>query len=286
MKINAYAKINIGLDVLARRPDGYHEVRMVMQTVGLHDEITVETCDEPGIFISSDSGKVPLGEDNLIYKAAALIMKEYSLLRGVRIKLTKNIPVAAGLAGGSTDAVATLRAIDRLYDLGLSDDRLCELGVRIGADVPYCLTGGTVLCEGIGEKMTKLDAHPACTVLLAKPPEGVSTAYVYKHLELDKVTHPDIDAIIDGIRANDLSAVASHTGNVLESVTIPEHPVIGRIKDIMRNNGAKASLMSGSGPTVFGLFESEDDAKKAFGELERSQTDLELIITDIYNPER
>ncbi len=286
MKINAYAKINIGLDVLARRPDGYHEVRMVMQTVGLHDEIMVETCDEPGIFISSDSGKVPLGEDNLIYKAAALIMKEYSLLRGVRIKLTKNIPVAAGLAGGSTDAAATLRAIDRLYDLGLSDDRLCELGVRIGADVPYCLTGGTVLCEGIGEKMTKLDAHPACTVLLAKPPEGVSTAYVYKHLELDKVTHPDIDAIIDGIRANDLSAVASHTGNVLESVTIPEHPVIGRIKDIMRNNGAKASLMSGSGPTVFGLFESEDDAKKAFGELERSQTDLELIITDIYNPER
>lgn len=286
MKINAYAKINIGLDVLARRPDGYHEVRMVMQTVGLHDEITVETCDEPGIFISSDSGKVPLGEDNLIYKAAALIMKEYSLLRGVRIKLTKNIPVAAGLAGGSTDAAATLRAIDRLYDLGLSDDRLCELGVCIGADVPYCLTGGTVLCEGIGEKMTKLDAHPSCTVLLAKPPEGVSTAYVYKHLELDKVTHPDIDAIIDGIRANDLNAVASHTGNVLESVTIPEHPVIGRIKDIMRNNGAKASLMSGSGPTVFGLFESEDDAKKAFGELERSQTDLELIITDIYNPER
>ncbi|MBQ6128467.1 MAG: 4-(cytidine 5'-diphospho)-2-C-methyl-D-erythritol kinase [Lachnospiraceae bacterium] len=286
MKINAYAKINIGLDVLARRPDGYHEVRMVMQTVGLHDEITVETCDEPGISISSDSGKVPLGEDNLIYKAAALIMKEYSLLRGVRIRLTKNIPVAAGLAGGSTDAAATLRAIDRLYGLGLSDDRLCELGVRIGADVPYCLTGGTVLCEGIGEKMTKLDAHPSCTVLLAKPPEGVSTAYVYKHLELDKVTHPDIDAIIDGIRAKNLSAVASHTGNVLESVTIPEHPVIGRIKDIMRNNGAKASLMSGSGPTVFGLFESEDDAKKALGELERSQTDLELIITDIYNPER
>lgn len=286
MKINAYAKINIGLDVLARRPDGYHEVRMVMQTVGLHDEIMVETCDEPGISISSDSWKVPLGEDNLIYKAAALIMKEYSLLRGVRIRLTKNIPVAAGLAGGSTDAAATLRAIDRLYGLGLSDDRLCELGVRIGADVPYCLTGGTVLCEGIGEKMTKLDAHPSCTVLLAKPPEGVSTAYVYKHLELDKVTHPDIDAIIDGIRAKNLSAVASHTGNVLESVTIPEHPVIGRIKDIMRNNGAKASLMSGSGPTVFGLFESEDDAKKALGELERSQTDLELIITDIYNPER
>ncbi len=286
MKINAYAKINIGLDVLARRPDGYHEVRMVMQTVGLHDEITVETCDEPGISISSDSWKVPLGEDNLIYKAAALIMKEYSLLRGVRIRLTKNIPVAAGLAGGSTDAAATLRAIDRLYGLGLSDDRLCELGVRIGADVPYCLTGGTVLCEGIGENMTKLDAHPSCTVLLAKPPEGVSTAYVYKHLELDKVTHPDIDAIIDGIKAKNLSAVASHTGNVLESVTIPEHPVIGRIKDIMRNNGAKASLMSGSGPTVFGLFESEDDAKKALGELERSQTDLELIITDIYNPER
>ncbi|MBR2530377.1 MAG: 4-(cytidine 5'-diphospho)-2-C-methyl-D-erythritol kinase [Lachnospiraceae bacterium] len=286
MKINAYAKINIGLDVLARRPDGYHEVRRVMLTVGLHGVITVETCDEPGISISSDSWKVPLGEDNLIYKAAALIMKEYSLLRGVRIRLTKNIPVAAGLAGGSTDAAATLRAIDRLYDLGLSDDRLCELGVRIGADVPYCLTGGTVLCEGIGEKMTKLDAHPSCTVLLAKPPEGVSTAYVYKHLELDKVTHPDIDAIIDGIRAKNLSAVASHTGNVLESVTIPEHPVIGRIKDIMRNNGAKASLMSGSGPTVFGLFESEDDAKKAFGELERSQTDLELIITDIYNPER
>ncbi|MBR4574350.1 MAG: 4-(cytidine 5'-diphospho)-2-C-methyl-D-erythritol kinase [Lachnospiraceae bacterium] len=286
MKINAYAKINIGLDVLSRRSDGYHEVRMVMQTLGLHDEITAEKCDESGIFISSDSGKVPLGEDNLIYKAAALIMKEYSVSRGVKIGLTKNIPVAAGLAGGSTDAAATLRAVNSLYGLGLSDDRLCELGVRIGADVPYCLTGGTVLCEGIGEKMTKLDPHPSCTVLLAKPPEGVSTAYVYKHLELDKVSHPDIDAIIDGIKANSISDIASHTGNVLESVTIPEHPVIGRIKDIMKNKGAKASLMSGSGPTVFGLFESEDDAKTAFGELKRSQTDLELIITDIYNPDR
>ncbi len=284
MKINAYAKINLGLDVLSRRPDGYHEVRMVMQTIGLHDVLSVTRIDEPKISIASDADDLPLGKDNLIYRAADLIMKEYGISGGLEIELSKNIPVAAGLAGGSTDAAATLKAVNALYELGLSDGELSKLGVRIGADVPYCIRGGTVICEGIGEIMTPIARCPECTVLLAKPPEGVSTAYVYTHLDLNTVTHPDIDGIVRGIEEGDIVKTASCMGNVLESVTVPEHPVIGRIKDTMKQCGAMNSLMSGSGPTVFGLFDSEDAAKAAYRELERSGGNLRLIITEIHNP--
>lgn len=286
MKVNAYAKINLGLDVILRRPDGYHEVRMVMQTVGLHDVIDVTRTDEAKISITTDSEDIPSGDDNLIYKAAELIMKEYSLSGGLKIDLTKNIPVAAGLAGGSTDAAATLKAVNALYDLKLPDEELSKLGVRIGADVPYCIRGGTVLCEGIGEIMTGISPCPKCTVLLAKPREGMSTAYVYKHLDLTKVTHPDIDGLIRSIENGSIKDASHCMGNVLETVTVPELPVIGRIKKTMTDNGATACLMSGSGPTVFGLFDGKEAAMAASEELEVSEEGLRLIITDIYNPER
>ena len=284
MKINAYAKINIGLDVLRRRDDGYHEVRMIMQNIDICDELEVEKSDEPGIRIKTDSEDLPANEGNLVYKAAKLIMGEYGIEGGINVKLSKNIPIAAGLAGGSTDAAATLAAVNELYGLGLDTEDLKELGVKIGADVPYCITGGTVVSEGIGEILTPIKACPSCRVLLAKPPVDVSTAFVYTHLELDKVTHPDIDGIIRGIEDGDIHEVAAKMGNVLESVTIPAHPVIDDIKNIMRDNGAFGVLMSGSGPSVFGLFDSDELLDKAYDCLNESGLVKDLFRTRIYDP--
>ncbi len=286
MKINAHAKINLGLDVLGKREDGYHEVRMIMQTIGVHDELEINRCDGPGIRITTDRVDLSAGEDNLIHKAAKLMMDEYDLTGGISVELKKNIPVAAGLAGGSTDAAATLIAVNKLYGLGLDDDALAKLGVRIGADVPYCIMGGTALSEGIGEILTKLPPCPKCRVLLAKPPVGVSTAHVYKSLRLDTITHPDIDAILTGIRQKDIGMVARNLGNVLESVTISEHPVIDRIKKEMSECGAFAALMSGSGPTVFGLFENDDDIKQAYERLTGTGVVAEAFITEIHDPDR
>ena len=284
MKLYAHAKINLGLDVIRRREDGYHEVRMVMQTIGVCDEITAERTKEPGIRIATGHSGIPLGEDNLMHKAAKLVMDEYHLEGGVNLGLVKNIPVAAGLAGGSTDAAAVLKAMNALYELGLSAEELMKLGVRIGADVPYCILGGTALAEGIGEKLTPLKPCPGCRVLLAKPEAGVSTAYVYKHLQIDKTEHPDIDAVISGIEAGDIREVSKNLGNVLESVTVAENPVINDIKTIMLENGAMSALMSGSGPTVFGLFGTGSAVQNAYGCLERSGYAPQLFITDIYDP--
>ena len=284
MRINAYAKINIGLDVLRRRSDGYHEVRMIMQSIGIHDELDIERSSGSGIRINTDRQNLPVNEDNLVYKAARLIMDEYGVKGGLNVNLSKNIPVAAGLAGGSTDAAATLVAVNELYGLGLDKEELRRLGVRIGADVPFCIMQGTVLSEGIGEILTPLKPCPWCRILLAKPPIGVSTAYVYTHLKLDEVTHPDIDGIISGIEKGDLYGIADNMGNVLESVTIPANPVVGDIKDIMRENGAFSVLMSGSGPSVFGMFDNEDDFERAYRSLDGSGLVNELFKTCTFDP--
>ncbi len=286
MNINAHAKINLGLDVIRRRPDGYHEVRMIMQTLDLHDELSIERCDEEGVSITTNRDDLSVNEDNLIHKAAKLLMDEYDLPGGIRVALTKNIPVAAGLAGGSTDAAATLIALNKLYSLDLDTEDLMKLGVRIGADVPYCIMGGTALSEGIGEVLTPLCACPNWRILLAKPPVSVSTAYVYGNLKLDKVTHPDIDTMIEGIQTGDRKNILQGMGNVLESVTVAKHPVISQIKDIMRRNNAACSLMSGSGPTVFGLFEGDDSINAAYEDLKNSGIAPELFITGLYDPKR
>ena len=282
MKLNAYAKINLALDVINRRPDGYHEVRMIMQTLDLHDELDIERTEDDGIHIVIEPHRddIPLNNDNLICRAARLMMDKYGLTGGIRVSLVKNIPVAAGLAGGSSDAAATIRAVNELYGLGLSLKELCDIGVRIGADVPYCLTGGTVLAEGIGEILTPLAPCPGWKVLLAKPPVDISTAQVYRDYRHDNVCHPDIDLIIEGIERGDLKTVAGNMGNVLQSVTAAKTPYIDQISEIMTEHGGYP-LMSGSGPTVFAFYDNEEDMKKAYDCLRQKEFVSDLYITRI-----
>ncbi len=257
-QIKAYAKINLGLDVLRRLPNGYHEVKMVMQSIGLCDELTLERA-AGGIAIATDADGLSTGEDNLIYKAARLMFEKYGISAGLRVHLRKNIPIAAGMAGGSTDAAAVMKGINDLFHLGLSPARLMEDGVAIGADVPYCILGGTALAEGIGEKLTPLPPLPPCHILIAKPDISVSTKYVYQHLDAEGIEmHPDIDGMVQALRDGKLKGVLERMVNVLETVTIPTHPVIADIKAKMRGLGTADSLMSGSGPTVFGIFREED----------------------------
>lgn len=285
--LKALAKINLGLDVVRRREDGYHEVRMIMQTIHLYDLLEIQKIREPGIQIVSNLSFLPVNENNLVYKAARLLQEDFALTDGISVKLTKRIPVAAGMAGGSTDAAAMLYAMNQLYDLGLSRRELMKRGVQIGADVPYCLMRGTALAEGIGEKLTQLPPMIKCPVLIAKPSISVSTKFVYQNLKLDEQTnHPDIDALMKDIREKDFDGVCTHMGNVLESVTIPNYPVIAEIKQQMMRSGAKASMMSGSGPTVFGLFEDGETAKRALREMKRSGLAKQVYLTTIYNNRR
>ena len=288
MEINAYAKINIGLDVVRRRPDGYHEVRMIMQQIGLHDVLSVNREDAPGIRISTDRSDLSVGEDNLIYKAAKLMMDEYGLSGGISVNLKKNIPVAAGLAGGSTDAAATIMAVNELYSLGISREDLMKLGVRIGADVPFCIMGGCAVAEGIGEILTPIGSKVNFKVLLAKPSESVSTKYVYEHLDLEHMIHPDIDAIADGLKSGDTEKIIRNMGNVMETVTASMVPAIGNIERVMTDcPGIIRAMMSGSGPTVFGLLAdegNEEEAKAACDSIRQSGYADELYITDFHYP--
>lgn len=265
--IKAMAKVNLGLDVLRRRENGYHDVKMIMQTVNLYDTLTLAKADE-GIVITTNTGELPLNEDNLIYKAAKLILEYANKITGVSIHLDKQIPIAAGMAGGSTDAAATLLGMNKLYDLGLTKQELAEIGVKIGADVPYCIYGGTYLSEGIGEVLTKLEDAPDCYVVIAKPGIGVSTKYVYENLHIETVEkHPDIDGMIEAIKEGSLDGVAKKMENVLETVTINRYPEIETMKKCLLENGAENALMSGSGPTVFGIFKEEEIAKRALSKL-------------------
>lgn len=284
ISLKALAKINLGLDVVRRREDGYHEVRMIMQTIQLYDRLDIKRTQEPGIQIQTNLSFLPVNENNLIYKAAKLLMDEFSITDGVSVKLDKRIPVAAGMAGGSTDAAAMLIGVNRLFSLGLTKRQLMERGVQIGADVPYCIMRGTALAEGIGEALSPLPPMVKCPVLIAKPSISVSTKFVYQNLKLDDTTfHPDIDRLIDDIKAKNLHDIAAHMGNVLETVTIPNYPVIDEIKKHMLSNGAVGAMMSGSGPTVFGLFDNEDTAKKAYKAMRSSHLARQVYLTSIYN---
>lgn len=283
----AYAKINLGLDVLGRRENGYHDVRMVMQTVGIHDKLTFTERHDEKIRIAvrlsdGQTEELACDEHNLVYKAAKLLMQERGLTQGVDVELEKNIPIAAGMAGGSTDAAATLLGLNELYDLQMSKEQLCELGVRIGADVPYCIVGGTVLAEGIGEILTGMAPAPQCKFLVVKPAVSVSTAFVYTHLdELGEYPHPDIDALMACIKAKDVAAMAKLLGNVLETVTVPAYPVIQEIKDEMLACGALGALMSGSGPTVFGIFETEEQLQTAYKKLAAKEGVSQIFMTGL-----
>ena len=284
VKLKARAKINIGLDVVRKREDGYHDMRMIMQTLSMYDDISVTKIKKRDIEISNNLFYVPNDENNICYKAAKLIMDTYGIDTGVSINLKKYIPVSAGMAGGSADAAAVMIGMNRLFALGLPENRLMELGVSIGADVPYCIMKGTALAEGIGEKLTRLKPFPECYVVVAKPAFSVSTKMVFSKLVLTENTkHPDIDAIMSGIRIYDIKKICENMGNVLEEVTIKEHPVIETIKKRLVELGALSSLMSGSGPTVFGLFDDIRTAKKACDTMREERLARNIYITEIFN---
>ncbi len=277
IKVEGNAKINLTLDILGKRPDGYHEVAMVMQSIGLSDTVEMEKTDGP-IELTINVPWLKADEKNLAWRAAALIKEEYKLAGGVRMKLTKRIPVAAGLAGGSTDAAAVLRGMNELYALDLSEERLCELGARLGSDIPFCLLGGTMLSTGRGEVLKRLPDLPATWVVLAKPRISVSTAWAYQNYdEQGAKDHPDNERIQQEIARGDRKAVAGLLCNVLESVTIKKYDVISQYKQMMMQQGAMASMMSGSGPTVFGLAESKETADRIATHM-REHTDAYVYV--------
>lgn len=289
IQLKALAKINLVLDVLRRREDGYHEVKMIMQTIGLHDDLEIRKTKTPGIQVKTNLYYLPTNENNLVYKAAKLLMDEFQIQDGVSIQLKKRIPVAAGMAGGSSDGAAVLWGINQMYGLGLSMQALMERGVRLGADVPYCIQRGTALAEGIGEKLSVLPPMPKCTILIAKPGISVSTKFVYENLhanDLKPEQHPDVDSMIEAMRQKDLGLLCSRMGNVLETVTIPAYPVINEIKRTMIDNGAIGSMMSGSGPTVFGVFDSPAAAKQAMKAVRAAKLAKQICLTTPYNVKR
>ncbi|MCM1056836.1 MAG: 4-(cytidine 5'-diphospho)-2-C-methyl-D-erythritol kinase [Firmicutes bacterium] len=278
--IKAYAKVNLGLDVIGKLPNGYHQVKMIMQSIDLKDELTLRITEGSNV-LTTDSDELPPSEDNLILRAASLMEETYSLNGwGVGIHLRKNIPVAAGMAGGSADAAATMKAMNVLFGLNVPHRELMDLAVSIGADVPYCILGGTALAEGIGEQLTALPPLPSCHILIAKPDISVSTKYVYEHLDSAGIRHhPDIDGGVAAIREGSLAGVLSRMENVLESVTIPAYPVIEAIKGRMLELGAAASLMSGSGPTVFGIFTEKAAAENGFRQLKTEGLAKQVFLT-------
>lgn len=282
--LSARAKINIVLDVIAKRPDGYHELEMIMQTVGLSDSIYIKKLPFGSIKIISNMNWLPVDEKNLVYRAIDLLKKQFDLKDGIFVELTKSIPVAAGLAGGSADCAAALVGMRKLYRLPLSNSQLMDIGKELGADVPYCIMRGTVLAKGIGEKLTRLPPFPKTFVLLAKPPISVSTASIFSALDFDKIQErPDVEKMIYAIRRKDLKLICDGLCNVLETVTIPRHPVIGEIKELMLKNNSIGCLMSGSGPTVFGFFESKNDAVAASKSIAAALNIKNCYLTTIYN---
>jgi len=287
IELKALGKINLGLDVLGRRENGYHDVRMVMQTLYLYDQITITKKETPGIELTTNLFYLPVDENNLAYRAAKLLMDEFDVKEGVSIYLDKHIPVAAGMAGGSSNAAAVLFGINRMFELGLSQQELMERGVTLGADVPYCIMRGTVLAEGIGEILTPLPALPRCYVLIAKPPISVSTKLVYEKLDSHEIEdHPDIDGILEGLEEQDIKKIASCMGNVLEKVTIEEYPVIEDIKNVMKEEGALNAMMSGSGPTVFGIFDNKHLARKAADKIRKMELAKQVYVTNVHNARR
>ena len=284
IRLKARAKINLGLDVLGKREDGYHEVRMVMQTIGIYDRLILTKIPEEEIRITSNLAFLPVNENNLIYKAIKLLKDEYHFPGGVSVDLNKFIPVAAGMAGGSTDAASTMSGVNRLFGLNLSMGKMMELGVRLGADVPYCVMRGTALAEGIGEKLTRITPVPHMWILIAKPQINVSTRLVYEQLDMGGIQkHPDIDGIIRAIEAQDVVRIAQSMGNVLENVTVPLYPVIETIKQDMLSHGAINAMMSGSGPTVFGIFPDEQTTLACQAFLKKKGDARQVYITENFN---
>lgn len=284
IELKAYGKINLGLDVIRKRPDGYHDLDMIMQMVDVYDDIVITKNKTGKIEVKTDTAVLSNGKDNLAYMAAKMLMDEFKIKDGVNIYINKRIPIAGGMAGGSSDCATTLMGINQLFELGLSKEELMERGVKLGADVPYCVLGGTAIARGIGEVLTPLPASADCHVIIAKPPVSVSTAYVYGHIKPLKITkRPDIEAMAQSIKDGDLKKMASLIYNVMEDVTVGEYPIISEIKQVMLDNGALNSIMSGSGPTVFGLFDDKEKAQQCVKTLEEKGLTQQLYLTKFHN---
>jgi 4-diphosphocytidyl-2-C-methyl-D-erythritol kinase len=284
IKLKARAKINISLDVLKRRNDGYHEVEMIMQTVNLYDQLVLRQIGQDKIMIKTNLPFLPTDERNLVYKVIAYMKEMYNIKTGVFVNLYKVIPVAAGLAGGSSDAGIAIIGMNKLFELGLDFKELLSIGSKFGADIPYCMIGGTAIARGIGADIEYLDDFPSCHVLIVKPKFSISTAFVYNNLCLDKVNkHPNTKLLVEAIKRGDLDTIGSNLCNVLESVTIKEYPQIREIKNILIKGGAVGSLMSGSGSSVFGLFKSKEDAINVANSLKLSNKAKYAYTTTIYN---
>lgn len=276
--LKAPAKINLAIDVLFKRPDGYHEVNLIMQSISLCDVIELKTIDEDKIIVTTDSESVPNGSKNIVYEAAELIKDKYNIKTGVKIEIEKNIPVAAGLGGGSTDAAAVIKLLNKAWKLGLSKKDLLSIGRMIGADVPFCIEGGTTFAEGLGEKLTPLNPIPDCFILLANPDVNISTKKVYESLDINKIDkRPDISGIIDAMDKGQLEKLAAKLCNVLEGVTIDICPLIRTIKKNFIEYGAIGSSMSGSGPTVFGIFDDQSKAYYAYDAIKNVVNEVLLV---------
>lgn len=283
--LKPFAKINLGLDIIGRRENGYHEVKMVMQSIDLKDSMKMFVLDDDVVTMNCNLDYLPTDDSNIVVKAVKLVKREYGIDKGVRIELEKNIPVAAGMAGGSSNAAAALHGMNELFDLKLNAKELCKLGVKLGADVPYCIMGGTMLAEGIGEILTPLKKAPDCYVAIVKPAFAVSTKAVYEaydKLSGNEIVHPDIDGIIKAINEGDLYKMCALMGNTLESVTEAEYPYIKEIKSILVKNGAIKALMSGSGPTVFGIFDDLATANQAISHIEDSDMIEKKTVVELY----
>lgn len=280
LELKAYGKINLGLDVIRKRPDGYHDLDMVMQMVDVYDDVTLTRVEGTEIVVRTDTAVLSNGKDNLAYMAAKMLMDEFGIVQGLEITIKKRIPIAGGMAGGSSDCAATLKGVNQMFDLGLSKEELMERGVRLGADVPYCILGGTAIARGIGEILTPLPTPPECHVIIAKPPVSVSTAFVYGNIRPDKIERrPDIEVMVSAIKTQDLYKLAESLYNVMEDITVPKYPIIQEIKTVMLDNGALNSIMSGSGPTVFGLYDDIEKAEQTVELLKAKELTEQLYLT-------
>ncbi len=281
LALKAYGKINLGLDVLRKRPDGYHDLKMIMQMVDVYDDIVITKTDRKDeIVVATDKFVLENEKGNLAYMAVKLLFDEFNIHQGIEIKINKRIPIAGGMAGGSSDCATTLMGINKMFDLKLSKEDLMKRGVKLGADVPYCVLGKTAIAEGIGEILTPLPTPPSCYVIIAKPPVSVSTAFVYGHIRADEITkRPDIDGMAEAIKNGDLYKMSSLLYNVMEDVTVPEYPIIADIKKMMIENGALNSIMSGSGPTVFGIYDNLEKAENTMKLLKKSNLTEQLYLT-------
>lgn len=284
INVKARAKINLTLDVTGIRDDGYHDLKMIMQTVELYDKVYIKEIAKSNIKLKSNIEWLPVDDRNLAYKAAEILKNRYNIKKGIFIELSKSIPVAAGLAGGSADCAAVLYGMNVLFDIGISKQELMNIALELGSDVPYCLMRGTALAEGRGEILTKLSPCPKAWVVLAKPPVGMSTASVYKAIDaFDSYKHPNTEAMIDAIEKHDITAVAKNLSNVLENASIPMCSMIADLKETLNDCGALGSLMSGSGPTVYGLFEKKASAENAVSVIKKKFEIKDVFLTKIYN---